>query len=463
MTQRTSTNSEPNHIGCAGFRSMTRRNAIQAGVCGALGLSMGDLFRLQAQETASVDKGKKLTPKALSVIQIHLGGGFQQQESLDPKPEAPVEIRGGFGVIKTKTSEVFSENFPETAKIADKITVLRSVVGRIPDHALATYHLFTGYIPSTVMDYPQMGSIVSHELGQHGELPPYVAIPNNHSFAGGTGFLASSHAPFELNADPGHPGYKVRDFSIPNGVSMERVARRQTARQIVEDRLRDLESNPELLSTMDGFYKQAFTLLTSSPAQAAFTLDGETPETKQLYGTEVTGLRGPDNRFHPKGLAEKLIVARRLVATGVRFVTVNYGAWDCHVNVRSNCLDQMPALDHGVAGLITDLEQRGLLDTTIVWLTSEFGRTPKVNGTAGRDHYSRCYSMLVAGGGFKKGLNYGASDSTGSEPARDALPLENLIHTIYHQLGIDADRRLLAFGTRPIDIIKGKFVEGLVS
>jgi uncharacterized protein (DUF1501 family) len=122
----------------------------------------------------------------------------------------------------------------------------------------------------------------------------------------------------------------------------------------------------------------------------------------------------------------------------------------------------MPALDHGIAGLITDLEQRGLLDTTIVWLTSEFGRTPKVNGSAGRDHYSRCYSMLVAGGGFKKGLNYGASDSTGSEPARDALPLENLIHTIYHQLGIDADRRLLAFGTRPIDIIKGKFVEGLV-
>lgn len=463
MTQHTSAHSEPDHFGCAGFRSMARRQALQAGVCGALGLSMGDLFRLQAQETASVDKGKKLTAKALSVIQIHLGGGFQQQESFDPKPEAPVEIRGGFGVIKTKTSEVFSDNFPETAKISDKVTVLRSVVGRIPDHALATYHLFTGYIPSTVMDYPQMGSIVSHELGQRGDLPPYVAVPNNHSFAGGTGYLASSHAPFELNADPGQPGYKVRDFSIPAGVSMERIARRQTARQIVEDRLRELESNPELLSTMDGFYKQAYTLLTSSQAQAAFTLDGETPETKSLYGTEVTGLRGPDNRFHPKGLAEKLIVARRLVATGVRFVTVNYGAWDCHVNVRSNCLDQMPALDHGIAGLISDLDQRGLLDTTIVWLTSEFGRTPKVNGTAGRDHYSRCYSMLVAGGGFKPGLNFGASDSTGSEPARDALPLENLIHTIYHQLGIDADRRLLAFGTRPIDIIKGKFVEGLVS
>lgn len=462
MTRHVSSSADASRLGCSGFQSMSRRHALQAGVCGGLGLSMADLFRLQAQETASVDKGKKLDAKALSVIQIHLGGGFQQQESFDPKPEAPVEIRGGFGVIKTRTGEVFSENFPETAKIADKITVLRSVVGRIPDHALATYHLFTGYIPSTVMDYPQMGSVISHELGQRGELPPYVAIPNNHSFAGGTGFLASSHAPFELNADPGQPGYRVRDFTIPDGVSMERVARRQSARQIVEDRLRDLESNPELLSTMDGFYKQAFTLLTSSEAQAAFTLDGETPETKTLYGSEVTGLRGPDNRFHPRGLAEKLIVARRLVQTGVRFVTLTYGAWDCHVDVRSNCLDQMPALDHGIAGLIADLEQRGLLDTTIVWVTSEFGRTPKVNGSAGRDHYSRCYSMLIAGGGFRKGLDYGASDSTGAEPARDALPLENLIHTIYHQLGIDADRRLLAFGTRPIDIIKGKFVEGLV-
>ena len=448
--------------GCAGFRSLSRRHALQAGVLGALGLSMGDLFRLQAQETPSVDKGKKLKAQALSVIQIHLGGGFQQQESFDPKPEAPVEIRGGFGVIKSKSGEVFSENFAQTAKISDKATILRSVVGRIPDHGLATYHLFTGYTPSTVIDYPQMGSIVSHELGLRGELPPYVAIPNNHSFAGGTGFLSSSFAPFELNADPGQPGYKVRDFSIPNGVSMERIERRRTARQIVEQRIGELEADPELLGTMDGFYKQAYTLLTSSKAQAAFTLDGEKPETKKLYGSEVTGLRGPDNRFHPKGLAEKLIVARRLVETGVRFVTLTYGSWDCHVDVKSNCLDQMPALDHGIAGLITDLDQRGLLDTTIVWVTSEFGRTPKVNTSAGRDHYSRCYSMLVAGGGFKKGLNYGASDSTGAEPGRDALPLENLMHTIYHQLGIDADRRLLAFGTRPIDIIKGKFVEGLV-
>jgi len=455
-------NDKHNHAGCSGFRTMTRRSALQAGVFGALGLSLGDFFRLQAGEDAPKSKAK-LKPKALSVIQIHLGGGMMQQESFDPKPEAPVEIRGGFGVVKTKSGEVFSENFPETAKISDKVTVLRSVVGRIPDHSIATYHLFTGYVPTSVIDYPQMGSIISHQLGARGEIPPYVAIPNKNGYSGGTGFLSSTYGPFELNSDPGENNYKVRDFSIPEGVSMERFDRRQTARQIVEQRIRAMEADPETLDTMDSFYKQAYSLLTSKKAQAAFVLTDETPETKKLYGSEVVGLKGPDNRYHPKGLAEKLIVARRLVEAGVRFVTVSYGAWDCHINAKATCQDQMPALDAGIAGLITDLDRRGLLDSTIVWVTTEFGRTPKVNKDAGRDHYARCYSMLVAGGGFTKGQTFGASDSTGSEPLRDALPLENLMFTIYNQLGIDANEKLLAFGTRPIDIIKGKLASGLLA
>jgi hypothetical protein len=459
-------NSSKSHpFGCSGFRAMPRRQAIQAGVLGALGLSMGDLFRLQAADKAAMtmEPGKKIKARAQSVIQIHLGGGFQQQESFDPKPEAPVDIRGSFGVTKTKTGDWLSDNFPQTAKITDKLTLLRSVVGRVPDHGIASYHLFTGYTPTAVIDYPQMGSIVSHELGQRGELPPYVAIPGKNAFGGGTGFLSSTYGPFELNADPGDKGYKVRDFSIPQGVSLERFDQRQTARQLVEKRLRGLEADPELLSTMDDFYKQAYTLLSSQKAQAAFTLDGVSDAERQLYGSHVTGLVGPDGKFHPKGLAEKLIVARKLVESGVRFVTVNYGSWDCHVDVKKSTLDQMPALDAGIAGLITDLDQRGLLDSTIVWVTSEFGRTPKINKDSGRDHHSRCYSMLIAGGGFTRGQVYGASDATGAEPARDALPLEDLLYTIYHQLGIDADKELLAFGTRPIEMIHGKLVPGLLA
>lgn len=456
--------------GCSGFRRMSRRSAVQAGICGALGLSLGDLLTREgrADESANqafsaIDSKTKLPTKALSVIQLHLGGGWPQQESLDPKPEAPVEYRGSFGVTKTKNGDIFSDNMPRTAAIADKITVVRSLVGRIPDHQQATYHLFTGYTPTAVIDYPQMGSVVSHELGVRGELPPYIAIPNNHSFAGSTGFLSSTYGAFDLNADPGQKGFKVRDFSIPEGVTADRFSRRKSARDIIERQIRELETDPATLETMDSFYQRAYTLLTSASAQAAFTLDGETEETFQLYGRDVVGLRGPDNQFHPKGLAERLILARRLVEAGTRFVTVTYGSWDSHVDVRNNCLDQMPALDHAIAGLVTDLDQRGLLDTTLFWVTSEFGRTPRVNSTNGRDHWARCYSNLLAGGGFARGLIYGASDSTAAEPSREAVVLEDLLFTIYHQLGIDANKELVAFGTRPIEIIKdGKLVKGLV-
>lgn len=452
--------------GCAGFRLLSRRQTLQAGVLGALGLSLGDMFRLEAADNQAFSQaaGEKKAAKALSVIQLHLGGGFQQQESLDPKPEAPAEIRGSFGVTKTRSGEVLSDNFPETAKIADKVTILRSLVGRVPDHGLATYHLFTGYPQTAVIDYPQMGSIVSHELGKRGELPPYIAIPNKNAYSGGTGFLSSAFGPFELGADPGQPGYQVRDFSVPPEVSAARFDRRLAARKIVERRLHDQQVDANTQETMDDFYRQAHTLLTSRPAQAAFTLDGESEATFQLYGRDVVGLKGPDNQYHPKGLAERLIVARRLVESGVRFVTVTYGAWDCHVDVRANTLDQMPALDHAIAGLVADLDQRGLLDTTIFWLTSEFGRTPKVNKDGGRDHHARCYSNLIAGGGFARGQMFGASDATGGEPARDAVPLEDLLCTIYHQLGIDANKELLAFGTRPIEIVKNaKVVAGLLA
>ena len=470
MSSHVSRNAAADMRGCAGFRQLSRRSAVQAGICGALGLSLGDLLTLEGradestnQAFSAVGSKTKLPAKALSVIQLHLGGGWPQQESLDPKPEAPVEYRGSFGVTKTKNGDIFSDNMPRTAAIADKITVVRSLVGRIPDHQQATYHLFTGYTPTAVIDYPQMGSIVSHELGVRGELPPYIAIPNNHSFSGSTGFLSSTYGAFDLNADPGQKGFKVRDFSIPEGVTADRFARRKSARDVIERQIRELEADPATLETMDSFYQRAYTLLTSASAQAAFTLDGETEETLQLYGRDVVGLRGPDNQFHPKGLAERLILARRLVEAGTRFVTVTYGAWDSHVDVRNNCLDQMPALDHAIAGLVTDLDQRGLLDTTLFWVTSEFGRTPKVNSTNGRDHWARCYSNLLAGGGFSRGLIYGASDSTAAEPARDALVLEDLLFTIYHQLGIDANKELVAFGTRPIEIIKdGKLAKGLI-
>ena len=465
----------PDQRGCQEFRSlmsrMTRRHAVQAGTFGALGLSLGDMLRLEARGEASNEAfqttkaGATGPAKAMSVIQLHLGGGFPQHESFDPKPEAPVEYRGSFGVVKTKNGDVFSDNFPKTAAITDKISIVRTVVGKIPDHGLATYHLFKGYTPTAVIDYPAMGSIVSHELGGRGELPPYIAIPNQSAFVGGTGFLSSTYGPFELNADPGQKGFKVRDFSIPEGVPLDRFDRRKKARDLVQRRIRAMEADPATLDTMDDFYKSAYTLLTSKDAQKAFTFEGESEDTFKLYGNDTTGsVRGPDGKYHTKGLAERLIMARRLVEAGTRFVTVTYGSWDSHVDVKKSCIEQMAPLDAAIAGLITDLDQRGMLDTTLFWLTSEFGRTPKVNGDSGRDHWARNYSMLLAGGGIAKGVIHGVSDSTGAEPARDGVPLEDIQFTVYNLLGIDANKELVAFGTRPIEIIKdGNLVKGILS
>ena len=450
--------------GCNGFRQMPRRAALRAGSLGALGLSLADFLRIRAAQGANASTGGagqpavgKLPERIKSVIQINLPGGFPHHESFDPKPESPVEYRGSFGVVKTKNGDVFSDNLPKLAEIADKLTVVRTVVGKIPDHGLATYHLYTGYPPSTVIDYPQMGSIVSHELGARGELPCYIAIPGKNTFAGGTGFLPSIHGPFETGGDPAteKKNFRVRDFSLPAGVSLEQLQRRRAVRDAVEQRIRSLEANPVLLDTMDEFHARAYSLLTSTDSQKAFSFEGESDEIFELYGSQATGdIKGPDGKLHPQGLSERLIIARRLVEAGVRFLTVEYGSWDCHTDVRNACLDQMRPFDYAIAGLVTDLDRRGLLDSTLVWVTSEFGRTPKVNKESGRDHWARCYSMMLAGGGFKPGLIHGASDSTGGEPARDAVTLENLIATIYHQMGIDANKELVAFGTRPIEIIR---------
>lgn len=444
--------------GCSDFRSLiNRRQAVQVGVCGALGLTLGDLFR----QRALADTKGKPEPKALSVIQLNLPGGMAQQESWDPKPEAPVEYRGAFNIAKTNTGEIFSENFSRLSKIADKLTIVRSVVGKIPDHGQATYHLFTGYTPTTVIDYPQMGAVISQAFGPRHEMPPYVAIPSLPGYSGGTGYLGSKFGAFQLHADPGGQGkFQVRDFSVPNDVSTEQFHRRQVARELVENRLRDLQAAPDLVNTMDEFYRRAYSLLSSKKSQQAFSLTDEPQSMLDLYGHNYI-LKA---RREPAGIGPRLLLARRLVEAGVRFVTVEYGAWDSHVGIKEDCLDRMPALDHAVTGLITDLDQRGLLDTTLVMVTTEFGRTPLVNQSNGRDHWARVYSMLLAGGGITRGQIYGASDATAAEPARDAVPLEDFLYTVYHQLGIDANDELLAFGTRPIEIVKdGKLVTGIVA
>lgn len=425
---------------------------MRIGFCSALGLSTADLLRAESTSQGSAP--------AKSVIHVYLGGGFASQESFDPKPEAAAIYRGPFGVVKTKTGEVFSDRFPQMAAVADKFTVVRSCHCRIPDHGQANYHLHTGYLPTTVIDYPSMGSVVSHELGPipDRDLPAFVGIPTSNTYSG-TGYLGAKFGAFNLGASPSQNGdFKPRDMTLPNGLSEEHFQRRGKMRGIIEQNLRSMEGDLANLDSMDELYRQANVLLGRPESRDAFSLENETDATKQLYGL---GKRWSDQQLL---LGGKLLLARRLVEAGVRFVSVEAGNWDDHIGIQQSFDTKGPEVDHALAGFFTDMDSRGLLDDTLVLVTTEFGRTPKINRDNGRDHWARSYSMLMSGGGIVRGQVYGASDATASEPERDPVALEDFLHTAYHQIGIDANKELMAFGNRPIEIVNGgKLVKGLLA
>lgn len=350
---------------------ISRRQAMQIGYCSALGLSMSDLLLAEKQ-------GLQAAP-AKSVIHLQLPGGFAAQESWDPKPEASVEYRGAFGVAKTNTGDLFSDRFPLMAQIADKITVLRSCFCKIPDHGQALYHLNTGYLPTTVIDYPQMGAIVSKLYGPRAGMPPYVAVPDLISSTGGTGYLSSKFGAFGLGGSPDRNGkFQVQDMVLPGNLKEEHFRRRQSMREIVEQQLRSLEGDVATLDAMDDFYKQAYTLIAAPEAREAFSLDSEPEEVKKLYG--VGQYQGPNASM----VGGKLLLSRRLVEAGVRFISIDNGAnWDDHIGIQRSFEQKAPELDQAIAGFITDMDQRGLLKDTLVMITTEFGRTPKINKDSG--------------------------------------------------------------------------------
>jgi uncharacterized protein (DUF1501 family) len=412
---------------------MDRRDFIYSGLVGGLGLTMGDIFKLQAQSV--------LQPKAQSIIHIFLPGGAAAQETWDPKPLAPAEYRGPLKSVPTIIPGVhFSEHLSKTAKIADKLTVVRSMTHGEAAHERGTHNMFTGYKPSPAVNYPSFGSVISKELGGRNSLPAYVCVPqkinNNGQDVAGTGYLPSSFGPFSLGADPAAPGFKVKDLNTE--VSEERFARRRSILDTVDHHFRYAESS-DALAAMDTFYQQAYDLLSSPKAKGAFDLAQEKEATRTAYGMNQAG--------------QRLLMARRLVESGVRFVSVTYGGWDMHNNIGAGITNTLPFFDQAYAALITDLEQRGMLDSTIVMISSEFGRTPKINQNAGRDHWPRVFSVVFAGGGFKKGLIYGSSDATGGEVEDKPLTVENLAATLYNQIGIDPNTKLETEDKRPVSLV----------
>ncbi len=415
-----------------------RRGFLTVGALGGLGLSLGDYFRLQK---AQADEGVAREGVAKSVIYIFLPGGMAHQETFDPKPYAPVEYRGPLGSIDSNVPGVrVGQYLPNTAQIADKIAICRSMTHGEAAHERGTHNMFTGYKPSPALQYPSFGSVISHEFGPRESLPPYVCIPNQPNEFAGSGYLSSAYSAFSLGSDPAQNGFKVRDLNLPNGIDASRFDKRRNMLDIVNEHFRSTEAS-DSLDALDTFYQRAYSLISSQKAQEAFDIDKESNEMKERYGKNQAGMR--------------MLMARRLVEAGVRFVTLTYGGWDHHDNIQGNMQRQLPAFDQGFAALIRDLDERGMLDSTLVCVGTEFGRTPKINGTAGRDHWPKVFSVVMAGGGIKRGIVHGSSNATASEPEDDPLTIEDWATTIYDRLGINARKELMAPGDRPIEIVDG--------
>src|SRR5580700_4194521 len=419
-----------------------RREFLFVGLIGSVGLTLGNLMRLQAQSPGA-------RARAQSVINIFLPGGIAAQESFDPKLLAPIEYRGPLGSVKTSLDGIyFSESLKHTAEVADRICVIRSMTHGEADHDRGTHNMFTGWRPSPAVEYPSMGSIVSHELGSRNDLPPYVCIPSQPNRFAGTGFLGSAYGPFSLGADPGEGKFKVRDLNLPSGVDDKRFAERREMRAVVDSHFSSLEKS-DALDGMDAFYQRAYAMLSSDSARAAFDLKQEPDKLRDQYGRNAAG--------------QRMLLARRLVEAGARFVTMTYGGWDHHDNIRAGISNQMPAFDQAYAALIRDLSARGMLDSTLVLVTTEFGRTPKINKNGGRDHYPKVFSILMAGGGVKQGYVHGSTDPTGTEPDESPLAVTDYAATVYSLLGIDYEKTLLA-GSRPVKIIKdGEIANGILA
>ncbi len=418
-------------------RRHSRRSFLQVGVVGGLGLTLGDFFRLKADQKFFESK----EGVAKSIIHIFLPGGIAHQETFDPKPYAPQEYRGPLSSIETKVPGLrFGEHLPKTAEIADRLTVIQSMTHGEAAHERGTHNMFTGYRPSPALTFPSMGSVVSHEFGPRNNLPPYVCVPGVPNEYAQSGYLSSAYGPFALGSDPADGGFKVQDLALPGGIDAARFEKRRSLLQTVDSHFATLEKS-DRLDAMDTFYHRAYALISSEQARDAFDIAKEPDALRDAYGRNAAG--------------QRMLMARRLVEAGVRFVSLTYGGWDHHDNIAGGIGDQLPPFDQAYARLITDLEERGLLDSTLVMVSSEFGRTPKINGTAGRDHWPKVFSVVLAGGGVKKGFVYGKSDAIAAEPEEDPVGVADLATTLYHQLGINGEKELMAPGDRPIEIVDG--------
>ena len=400
-----------------------RRDVLQVGALSLLGLTMSK-YEALADTTKKAGTMAKGAGTADSAILIWLAGGPSHLDTFDPKPDAPIEIRGGFKAINTNVSGIqLAEPLKKTAAIMDKLALVRSVTSPTAAHEIGTHYMLTGFLPLPGFAVPSYGAVASNLLGPRSALPPYISIQQPGSEMG-AGFLGASLNPFCPGGDPANPNFSVRDLNPPAKMTQDKMERRRALRDVVDNAFRQHEKGSDTARAVDSFYNRAYSLLSSSEARAAFDLKTETEELKNAYGRNNFG--------------QSLLLSRRLVEAGVRFTTVTLGGWDNHNNITHALGDgHLPMFDQSFATFIADMDKRGLLQRTLIVVMGEFGRTPLINRDGGRDHYSRVFSMMLAGGGIKGGTVVGASDSKGMEPAADPVRPEDIAATIYHCLGID--------------------------
>jgi hypothetical protein len=410
----------------------------------AFGLGLDDLFRLRS---LAGGPGGARPSKVKHCILVWMAGGPSHIDTFDPKPDAPSDVKGEFKPINTAVPGLqISEVFPKLAKVMDRVTLVRSVTSPEADHDRAAHHLLTGYRPSPALVYPSFGSVVSKTIEEaRGAMPTYVAMPDAPIFAS-SGYLTPAYDPFAVGGDPSQEGFRVSNLTPPDAVTLERLNRRRGMVKRLDGFGRDVAAT-SLVTSRDQFADRAYDLLTSSKAQAAFKIGDETPEMRQAYGRNTFG--------------QSCLLARRLVQAGVSFVTINNrGAgqlqWDTHADNFKRIKDTLaPSLDQGLATLLDDLKRLGLLDETLVLVMGEFGRTPKINPMAGRDHHGRANSALLAGAGIPQGAVIGKTDAKADSPVDRPVTPSDLAATVYTALGIDPNYQFETPDGRPIRLVEG--------
>jgi hypothetical protein len=431
----------------------TRRDFLQIGTLGALGLSLPQYLWAREQGALRPDSDNR------SCILIFNLGAPSQLDTFDPKPLAPAEIRGPFKAIATRADGMqISEILPRHAAVADKLALVRSC-----HHTAAAVHdagwqmMQTGRQFSGGVETPHAGAVVGYLRGRKSDLPPFVVLPELMGRGGGNlpngqagGFLGKSHDPFALMADPSQPSFQVPDLLPPAEIGTVRLNRRQRLRAIVDQTVRDFEASDDARLWNSNF-EAAYRLMTSESARAAFDLAQEPIAVRERYGM---------NRF-----GQCCLLARRLVEAGVRFVTINTFltvfdeiTWDIHGSKPFTSIEGMrdivaPMYDQAYSALIEDLVQRGMLDETLVACLAEFGRTPKVNPAGGRDHWPQCFTVYFAGGGVRGGQVVGASDPIGGVPDDRPVQPGDVVATIFHSLVLDLETHLPGPAGRPFPLV----------